>query len=195
MDHDDPLDRRARARPRARCLRDPIDWEAIEHDFIHGDWSIRRIAEKHGVSSTTVGKRAKTEGWVRLVGTRRLRTGPRPRRPGVPMPKPRSLAARRRAQMLRRLFGVLDARLTEIENRLAQADPAETSAAEVEREMRSVNALARIYAKLVELDDADRESETKKGSETPAATRSDDADQLRRDLALRLERLNQAAEA
>jgi hypothetical protein len=57
--------------------------------------------------------------------------------------------------------------------------------------MRSLSALARIYAKLVELDDQAKGQ----GSATDAATRSDDADQLRRDLALRLERLNRERDA
>jgi hypothetical protein len=195
MEHDDPSGREGND-TRTSGQRDPLDWETIKHDFIHGDWSLNRIAEARGASPTTIGRRAKREGWVRLVGTRTLRPGPKIRLPGMPRPKPKTLAQRRRAHMARRLLSVLDARLKEIEERMAKADASgEASSAEAERDMRSLSSIARIYAKLVELDEGARKSGVGQGSDKPTATRSDDADQLRRDLALRLERLSRAGDA
>ena len=57
--------------------------------------------------------------------------------------------------MIDRLLKVLDRKLTEIETRMEEAhtEGAPHSAAELERDARSLTALARIYAKLVELDD------------------------------------------
>jgi hypothetical protein len=50
-----------------------------KNDFIHGDRSLDRIARAHGMSRTALVVRAKKEGWVRLVGTKPLKTGPKPR--------------------------------------------------------------------------------------------------------------------
>ena len=201
MDGNDPLDREGGAKPRAESAGDPsdaIDWEAIEYAYVHGDKSLRRIADEFGSSDTTITKRAKEGGWVRLVGTRPLKPGPMPRRPGTP--KTKRLAQRRAANMLRRLYRVLDHKLKLLEARMegAQSDgAAPQSAADIERDARSLNALARLYAKLVELDEAAKPEASKdgQGSDKGEATRSDDADQLRRDLALRLEKLNQARDA
>jgi hypothetical protein len=97
--------------------------------------------------------------------------------------------------MLRRLFTVLDTKLKEIEERMPKAGHAAASSAEVERDMRSLSALARLYAKLVEFDEAARRNEAGKGSDTPPTPRSEDADHLRLDLVLRLQRLDRAADA
>ena len=200
MEQDDPYDREGGEQSLAGEARPPIDWEQIEHDYIHGDWSIRRIAEARGSSGTTIGKRAKKEGWVRLVGTKRLPTGPKPRLPGAPRPKPMTPDQRRRRQMLKRLFEVLDGKMRQIEERMAQAESADgagQSPAEAERDMRTLSSLARLYAKLVELDEAAKPPASKDGqvSDNDTATRSEDADRLRHDLALRLERLNRAGDA
>jgi hypothetical protein len=198
MEHDDPLDREGGEDSRAGEGQDPIDWEKIKHDFIYGDWSLVRIAELRGSSESTISRRAKREGWVRLVGTKCLRSGPKPNPPGTPKPKPKTAAQRRRIDMVQRLFEVLDAKMREIEERMVQANSAGAnapSAADAERDTRALNAIARLYAKLVELDEAARKDEAKQGSDTPPTTRSDDADQLRRDLALRLQRLDRGGDA
>jgi hypothetical protein len=196
MDGNDPLDREGGEQTRAGEDQGAIDWEKIKHDVIYGDWSLERIAEARGSSATTISKRAKREGWVRLIGTKRLRSGPKPRLPGAPRPKPKTQAQRRRSEMVRRLFEVLDTKLKLLEERMAEAQAegaAPQSAADTERDVRSLNSLMQVYAKLVALDEA--ASKDGKGSDTDAATRSDDADQLRRDLALRLERLNRERDA
>jgi hypothetical protein len=200
MDGNDPLDREGGEQTCAGDAADPIDWEGIKHAYVHGDMSLERIAEARGSSATTISKRAKREGWVRLIGTKRLRSGPKPRLPGAPRPKPKTPAQRRRSEMVRRLFEVLDTKLKLLEERMAEAQAegaAPQSAADTERDARSLNALARLYAKLVELDEAAKAPASKggEGSDKDAATRSDDADQLRRHLALRLERLDRERNA
>ena len=60
------------------------DWVSAKNDFIHGDRSLDRIARARGMSRTALVVRAKKEGWVRLVGTKPLKTGPKPRPPGEP---------------------------------------------------------------------------------------------------------------
>ena len=41
-----------------------IDWQSIKTEYISGDISIRELAEKHGVSLSTVKSRSSREGWV-----------------------------------------------------------------------------------------------------------------------------------
>lgn len=45
--------------------RSAPDWAAIERDYAHGDWSIKKIARFHGLSDTAIRKRAAAHGWVR----------------------------------------------------------------------------------------------------------------------------------
>ena len=99
--------------------RDGVDWEAIKHAVIDGDWSLQRIAEAHGVGETTIRTRMQKERWVRLVGTKPLPSGRRAGALGVPKEKRAKPKRFRRRQMVQRLFQVLDAKLTEIEERMA----------------------------------------------------------------------------
>ena len=146
------------------------------------------------MSRTALVVRAKKEGWVRLVGTKPLKTGPKPRPPSEPKPKP---AAQLRRDMVRRLLEALDKRLTLLETRMAQdaeLGEAMQSAADAERDARALSGLARLYAKLVELDDAARAG-GKGTTDNAKPEATDDADRLRHELALRLQRLNQARDA
>jgi hypothetical protein len=174
----------------------PPDWAGAKHDFIHGDRSLDRIGRARGMSRTALVVRAKKEGWVRLVGTKPLKPGPKPRPPDEPKPKP---TGQLRRDLARRLLEALDKRLMLLETRMApdgELGVAMQSAADGERDARTLTGLARLLAKLVELNDAARagaKGGTDKSVTKPEAT--DDADRLRRDLALRLQRLNQARDA
>jgi hypothetical protein len=194
MAQDDPLDEAGGERARADDTP-KVDWDKIEHAYIYGDWSLDRIADAYGLSDRTIRDRAKKGGWVRLIGTKRLPCGRRQRLPGTPRTPRATVAQARRRKMIDRLLTVLDRKLTEIESRMEEAhtEGAPQSAADLERDARSLTALARIYAKLVELDDEAKSGG--QGSDDSVSARSDDADQLRRDLALRLERLNRAGNA
>jgi hypothetical protein len=76
----------------------------------------------------------------------------------------------------------------------AESGEAMQSAADAERDARALIGFTRLYAKLIELDDAARAGgQGKTEGSKPEAT--DDADRLRRELALRLKRLNQARDA
>jgi hypothetical protein len=81
--------------------------------------------------------------------------------------------------------------------RMQQAENEGRSAVDVERDARTLSALARVYAKLVELDGATKPAPEKRETESkPSPARSsEDADQLRRDLARRLERLDRGGKA
>ena len=172
-----------------------IDWEAIKHAFLYSGWSIKRICAKHGSTYGTIRHRAEIDGWVRVVPMKSLRPGRPPRLPGMPKKKHATKNQRRRRAMVERLLNVLDAKLREIEEWMANGDStiaAPQSAADRERDTRGLTALARLLAKVIELDDATRAKEAGKTDKTMTAKEtSQDADRLRRDLALRLKRLAQ----
>lgn len=41
------------------------DWDAIERDYRTGQFSLRELSAKHGISHTAIAKRAKEKGWLR----------------------------------------------------------------------------------------------------------------------------------
>jgi hypothetical protein len=180
---------------------EPLDWVAIRQKYgvdpkarpdkqgilrayVESDLSLERIGEAFEVSSTSVRRFALKAGCVRKVGTKPLGWSKRPKGPGGPKPK-RSSPLQRRREFLRRMMSVVDKRLRVLERRMTQAlepDGSPQSAMEIEKDIRGLADLARIYAKLVELDEAMREtSEAEKASEV-----IEDADELRRDLARRI---------
>ncbi len=204
MEQDDPrregdiaaAERDARSNP-ATMIRG-VDWSAIERAVLHSGMSYRRIAERLGSCEKTIGHKARREGWARIVPLKALPCGRRARPPGTKPYRPTAEEIRRK-QMLDRLFQVLDAKMREIEERMSNANQtgaAPQSAADAERDARSLNALARLYAKLVELDDAAKQSgaaaEDKIGN---AKGQSENAVGLRQDLALRLKRLDRPGDA
>jgi hypothetical protein len=127
--------------------RTGADWQGIKQAYIHGDWSLRRIGDFHGASEHQIRAEAKRNKWVRLVGTKPLR-----RTAKATDAKPNEL---RRRNMVRRLLDALDKRLLQLEARMApdaKAGGETQSAADAERDARTLSGLARLYAKLVELD-------------------------------------------
>lgn len=187
MDENDPLDREGSDGPHGPDVSDtdaldgpairrlygvdreaPIDWAGIKHAVLRSGVSLDRIGDAFGVSGTAVGQHIKKEGWVREVPTKplpfggKVRTGPR-------IPPGLSPGERRKRRMLERLYKVLDGKMKTLEERIMRAPAPDggQSAADAERDARTLSALARLYAKLVELDD--RAEEQAKGSETEAA--------------------------
>jgi hypothetical protein len=187
MDGNDPHETVGDNGARADAEAPPLgSRDGVRHDFVHSDMSLDRIGAKHGIHKTTVARWAKREGWVWLVGTRPLATGRKPRPPGTPPPKRPSVAERRRRHMVERLLKIFDAKIRALEARLQQDESdGETpqSAADTERDARSLSNMLAFHAKLVELEQAAQQGNTE------ATTRSQDADRFRRKLALRLERL------
>ena len=45
-----------------------MDWNAIKAEYIAGGTSYRKLAEKYGVSKTTLERKAKAEKWIELRG-------------------------------------------------------------------------------------------------------------------------------
>jgi len=164
-------------------VAETLDWEAIHHDFLYSGMALRRIARKHQTSTATIAKRRDDGGWERVEPMVRLPTRSKARDEGLP-PTP----TQRRKRIVDRLYELLDAKMSEIERRMAENEGRPQSTAEAEREARNLNSLARLYAKLVELDEAKTagRKDVKPNKKTKDGA---DADRLRRDLAGRLARL------
>ena len=186
---DDPFaegDNETRAGPESAAHG--VDWDAVRHDYLHSGMSQRRIAWKHGTTAGTLRKYKRAGGWERVAPLERLPT--RRKRPGGG--EPPTPGEKRRARMVKRLFAALDAKIAVLEARMTNTNDSEhdQSAADVERDTRSLNTLAQLYAKLMALDTTNDRS----GPTSP--TKDDkDADPLRRDLADRLTRLDRAGDA
>lgn len=159
----------------------------MKHDFTYSGMSLGRIGDAHGTTSGTIRHYAKLGGWVREVPTIPLRRGPSPKPSGTPKP---TLAQRRNQKLIARLLAALDKGLTQLEARMIAKDgAAPMSAADVERNARSMGKLTQLLQELVKLDEEARGV----GQEmSQALEATEDADAFRRALALRLERLNQA---
>ncbi len=166
------------------------DWVAIRHAVIHSGWSFERIAREYGPHASTIGVRARRHGWVRLVPMVPVAIERKPPAPGSNKGGRPPAAEVRRRRFVRRMFLVLDGKLGEMEARMAEAarEGVTQSAADTERDMRSVSQFMQIYAKLVELEEKAR-GLSKTGSKSTKGAM--DAEEFRRDLALRLERINQ----
>jgi hypothetical protein len=155
---------------------------------LHSGKSLRRIARDWSLATRTLGLRVKQEGWIRVVPMQPAKPGPKPRQPGTPT----RLQALRRKRIVARLFRMLDHKMRLLEECMAAAvreGAAPQSAVDMERDARSFTALMRVYAKLVELDEAAK-APAQEGSAAERARSGDDADRFRRDLALRIQRLN-----
>jgi hypothetical protein len=180
--------------PIARCAAASgavrgVDWDAVRHDFLHSGMAQRRIAWKHGTSANKMRERQRAEGWERVVPCVPLPThwsGPRAGEPPTP-------TQQRRGRLTKRLYAVLDAKLTELELRMAERKDGPQSAADTERDTRTIVVIMQTTTKLAALEDAARAAN--KNANTNGARIDDDADRLRRDLADRLARLRRSGGA
>jgi hypothetical protein len=149
------------------------DWEAVAHDYAAGALSVAAICAAHSLTRATLYHRAKIDGWPL-------------RRPG---------RRRSRADLAKRLLGALELKMTRFENRMADS-AASATAADSERDARTLNTLVRLFEKLKGLglgEAATRRARPAKSAPAPAEDSSvkdaHDADALRGELARRLEKL------
>lgn len=153
------------------------DWVAVARDYAAGTLTVSEICALHAVSRSVFYRWRQREG----VATRRTE----------PKPLKRCIG---RNVLAKRLLAALDQKMTEYETRLAEGVP--TSAADSERDARTLNTLVRLFDKL---RDFDAKAATVPAKPSPASaahaqaanseTSSHDADRLRHDLAQRLEKL------
>jgi hypothetical protein len=174
--------------PASRPCETAAGWDAIERDYTANELTVDEICATHGVTRSQLYHRARNCGW-------QLRLSNSP-------------AARHRVEteFATRLTTALDLKMTQFETRIAEAG----SAADNERDARTLNTLVRLFEKLQRLGShatktgvrvatlarfprsgaaAGRASAAAASSADTTSKDAHDADRLRTDLAQRLERL------
>jgi hypothetical protein len=185
----------------------PHTWDDIRHAFEHSDETVAVIARRFDVTAQQVRYRARKLKWTpRPSGAAALAIANAKRSAGltrpsyaVPLAAPEHKAkhdcgTRRDSgslthcqAIITRLYDVIDAKLAEIERRIASDRTIDS--AEAERESREIGTLIKNFEKLTELSDAHDVRTTRRADGGGAAH---DAEQLRQDLVRRLERIRAA---
>lgn len=165
------------------------DWAAIARHYASGTATVAEICARFGITRAALYRRARREGWPKR-STRKASARAASAKPKAAAK--RAPAAQRRRDMIARLYQALDQKMQLIEERIAQSaghagDAMPVSAADNERDARTLNALFRLFERLTEMDDRLRGA----GGGDPKI-KDTDADSLRRDLARRLARLRKA---
>lgn len=149
----------------------PRDWAAIALAYAARTSTVDEICAAHDISRSTLYNFAREAGWdLRCASSV-------------------SELRRRRARDLafaERLMRALDRKMTAFENRLAEGD---ASAADSERDARTLNTLVRLFEKLKSLDEKAVRRSPVATAPTPDAKDAIDADSLRHRLAQRLAKL------
>src|SRR5262245_40317632 len=175
--------------------RAPPNWERARDEYAHCPDALAIIAERNGISRSGLQDRAKQEGWERKVETiPRERYDTKKIVPRGASPRPEQ---RRLQRLLKWLYKILEQKVRIMEQRIALASEpgAEPqSAADIERDIRSINAMAKAFAQVIELEERARASGESEKEETSSGV-PEDADELRRDLARRLERMHRSGTA
>ena len=136
------------------------DWVAVEAGYRDGVLTVGELCRRHGVSQRGLYRRARKYGWplrrdrsgqnedqANAAGKDGLSRAPRSSR--APQPS--------RRRLISRLFKTLETQMQSIEHRLnGQAEIVPQSAADRERDARTLSALVRTMEKLCELESADR---------------------------------------
>ena len=162
------------------------DWAAIEQDYRAGVKSMARIAADHGVSQSTIARRARAAGWPSRREVRR--------EPAPPAPE--------RAALMARMRWLLERQIAHIERRHAAgpkadeaADATIDNAADRERNARTLGSLIRTLEKLIDLErelsktEAEEPETHARSHDRQADEPASDTDAIRTELARRLARL------
>jgi hypothetical protein len=160
------------------------DWAAIARDYAANALTVDDLCAAHRITRTAFYNFARRENLPLRV----------PMKDGV---KRRRI---REEDLAQRLLNALDRKMRAFEARLAQGHDAAPSAADAERDARTLNTLVRLFDRLQAAAKDPEPAKAARGRARPpaqpvrAGKDMDDADFLRRDLAQRLERLRRVAD-
>lgn len=87
------------------------DWQAIKTEYISGNTSYRKLAQKYGIDSAVIGRRAKSEEWVKL----------RQQHINETQTKTLNAISKKQAERTAKLIGVSDLLLNKVKS-LLEAD-------------------------------------------------------------------------
>lgn len=167
-----------------------VDWDAARKAYASSDETVAAICSRIGITSARLYAQARREGWPK----RRQRSGKD--RAKCKAKRGMALAARRRLDLIARLYEATERKLTMLEARIADTPAA--SAMESEREARALGALVRTFEKLTEFEDRARKSVSEietdaEHDDTTAAAA--DAERWRKEIAQRLARITAIRES
>lgn len=146
------------------------DWAAVARDYAAKALTVDEISALYVISRTSLYNRARREGWRTRVAM-------------VDGPKPRRL---RRQDFGQRLINALGRKIADFEDRRAEG---EASAADAERDARTLNTLVRLHDRLQGAAGKSAGPAPSAIAAAPAAKDTHDPDGLRRELARRLDTL------
>lgn len=168
-------------------LKPPADWAEIAKDYLRGDLTIDELCARHAITTCSLYRQIKKEGWPLRrppVTQDSHALGPRPARG--------SKSTNRRALFFR-LCRALDQKIAEFEQ--SRPPPEALTPADKEREARTLHAMIRMFEKLSAMNPAVPGKTGRSGTEANTKGRLNDADELRRQLAERLDRLRRGRDA
>lgn len=189
--------------------QDPPIWDDIRHAFEHSYETVDVISRRFSVTVHQIKYRAKVRGWTpRPSGREALTIASIKRRLGLKRPSyaeplaapeqkskciarqaaPKAGTLTHRRAIIVRFYDVIDAKLADIERRIASDRSLDAGAAE--REAREIATLIKNFEKLTELSDAHDARFAKRSSANDSS--ADDSERLRQDLIQRLERIRAA---
>jgi hypothetical protein len=157
------------------------DWDAIAHDYAASPLTVPDLCALHHISRAGLYNRANRDGWVKRSVLRRATP--------LQLTPPHRLRGKRR--LARRMMTALGHKMTEFETRMAHAaaSAAQPSAADSERDARTLGTLVRLFDKLKGIGTMASAKTGAARSSRTAGKDIHDADRFRNDLARRLERL------
>ena len=156
------------------------DWAAIAHDYAATALTVPEICALRSVSETALYNRARRDGWIKRSAARRA----------VPAHRPATPADNGEADLARRLLTALDQKMTEFETRMFHAAAsAPATAADSERDARTLGTLVRLFDKLKGFGAKAAAGVGSMPGNRTAGKDTHDADRFRNDLARRLESL------
>jgi hypothetical protein len=168
----------------------PSDWAAIRAAYESGSETPVAIARRYGIHHFNIYNSARRDAWVPPVPPLVV---PPPRRP-----KPTTLLDRDAAtpsnairtrkkthrRMVERLYSIIDAKLSQMENRMPGQDDQKST--DHEREAKTIGTLISNIEKVQELDGDAAKSRTLNNKAVTSTHLADDTERLGRDLAERL---------
>lgn len=181
----------------------PIDdatWAQVHAAYIANELTVDEICVQYGIKFQQLYARRSAGKWP-------LRGRPNARKKPLDENSPPPTARAARAQLILRLYNAIDLKLIQMEKLMTNPDPAKpTTSADHERETRALTGLIRNFERVTELNSdltsPARSARTAAASTTDAAASAPastsaagsapnaaSTEQLRRDIAQRLERL------
>ena len=182
------------------------DWGEAARLYGEGRASVRELASRLGVSTSTIYRKARDQGWrrpVRKGGKTSKTVTPADARIEIAAPDANVMMNRSAdtGTIYARLYKALDCKLAIVEARIAHAVQSKTGipAAQSERDARTLSSLVRLFEKLRAMDVKEAATTGRRGSSEGTSLspkeRTEDDDRFRRELIRRIKALRKQGDS